>query len=72
MMDLELSESELLFRDEIRAWLSENIPASAYANMDTEEGFEQHRGWEAKLNDARWSVPHWPARYGGRDCSLVE
>lgn len=71
-MDLELSESELLFRDEIRAWLSENIPASAYANMDTEEGFEQHRGWEAKLNDARWSVPHWPARYGGRDCSLVE
>lgn len=40
--------------------------------MDTPDGFEQHREWEKKLFAAGWSVPAWPEKYGGRDCSLVE
>ncbi len=71
-MDLELTADETAFRDEIRDWLAENKPAEPYANMDTAQGFEQHRGWEHELFAAGWSVPHWPERYGGRDCSLVE
>lgn len=71
-MDLTFSDSELAFRDEIRSWLSENMPTEEWAPMDTEEGFEQHRGWERTLFDAGWSVPNWPSAYGGRECSLVE
>ncbi|GAB3860039.1 acyl-CoA dehydrogenase family protein [Nocardioides maradonensis] len=71
-MDLELSPSELAFRDEARAWLAANVPAEPLPSLDTAEGFELHRAWEAKLSAARWSVVSWPEEYHGRGASLVE
>jgi alkylation response protein AidB-like acyl-CoA dehydrogenase len=71
-MDLELSESELAFRDEARAWLETNVPAEPLPSMDTAEGFVAHQDWERTLADAKWSVVSWPAAYHGREASLVE
>jgi len=71
-MDLTLSESELAFRDEARAWLAANVPAESLPSMDTEEGFAAHRAWEAKLAEAGWAVVSWPRGYHGREASLVE
>lgn len=71
-MDLELSPSELAFQAEARAWLAENVPAEPLPSLDTPEGFELHRQWEAKLSAARWSVVSWPEEYHGRGASLVE
>ncbi|KRF11589.1 acyl-CoA dehydrogenase [Nocardioides sp. Soil797] len=71
-MDLELTPEEHAFRDEARAWLSENVPAEALPSMDTAEGWEAHREWEAKLSAARWSVVSWPREFHGREASLVE
>ena len=71
-MDLSFTPTELAFRDEIRGWLAANLPAEPLKSMDTPDGFEQHREWEKKLFAAGWSVPAWPEKYGGRDCSLVE
>ncbi|MFW6869102.1 acyl-CoA dehydrogenase family protein [Nocardioides sp. CPCC 206347] len=71
-MDLNLSESELAFQAEARAWLAANVPAEPLPSLDTAEGFELHRQWEAKLSDARWSVVSWPEEYHGRGASLVE
>jgi alkylation response protein AidB-like acyl-CoA dehydrogenase len=71
-MDLTLSESELAFRDEARAWLAANVPDEPLPSMDTEEGFAAHRAWEAKLAEARWAVVSWPRGYHGREASLVE
>lgn len=71
-MDLELDERTTAFRDEVRAWLADNVPKRPLASFDTAEGFEQHRRWEAKLADARLSVVSWPREYGGRDASLLE
>ena len=71
-MDLSFTPAELAFRDEIRGWLAANLPAEPLKSMDTPDGFEQHREWEKKLFAAGWSVPAWPEKYGGRDCSLVE
>jgi alkylation response protein AidB-like acyl-CoA dehydrogenase len=71
-MDLDLSESELAFRDEARSWLEANVPAEPLPSMDTEAGFRAHQEWEAKLAEARWSVVSWPTAYGGREASLVE
>ncbi len=70
-MDLELSQRHVDFRDDVRTWLAENHPGRI-ASMDTPDGFEAHREWERVLFDAGWSVPAWPAAYGGRDCDLVE
>ncbi|WP_182376483.1 acyl-CoA dehydrogenase family protein [Nocardioides sp. WS12] len=71
-MDLELSESELAFQAEARAWLAANVPAEPLPSLDTAEGFELHRQWEARLSEARWSVVSWPEEYHGRGASLVE
>jgi alkylation response protein AidB-like acyl-CoA dehydrogenase len=71
-VDLELSNSELAFQAEARAWLAENVPAEPLPSLDTPEGFELHRQWEAKLSAARWSVVSWPEEYHGRAASLVE
>ncbi|WP_181773344.1 acyl-CoA dehydrogenase family protein [Amycolatopsis pittospori] len=71
-MDLDLDERALGFRDEARDWLAAHVPAEPLKSFDTAEGFAQHREWEAKLTDARWSVVSWPREYGGRDASLLE
>ncbi|KAA9158282.1 acyl-CoA dehydrogenase [Amycolatopsis acidicola] len=71
-MDLDLDERTLAFRDEARTWLADNVPTEPLASFDTADGFEQHRAWEAKLADARWSVVSWPEEFGGRDASLLE
>ena len=46
LMDLDLSESELAFRDEARAWLAANVPAEPLPSMDTADGFRAHQEWE--------------------------
>lgn len=71
-MDLELDERTAAFRDEVRAWLAENVPQQPLESFDTSAGFEQHRRWEGLLADARLSVVAWPEEYGGRDASLLE
>jgi alkylation response protein AidB-like acyl-CoA dehydrogenase len=71
-MDLDLSESELAFQAEARAWLAEHVPAEPLPSMDTAEGWRRHQEWEAKLAEARWSVVSWPRNYHGREASLVE
>ncbi|EOM74515.1 acyl-CoA dehydrogenase [Rhodococcus rhodnii] len=71
-MDLTLDDATLAFRDEVRAFLRENIPASPLPSMDTAEGFEAHREWERTLADAKLSVVSWPGELGGRDASLLQ
>ena len=71
-MDLDLSESELAFQAEARAWLEANVPDEPLPSMDTEAGFRAHQEWEAKLAEARWSVVSWPSDYHGREASLIE
>ena len=71
-MNLDLSESELAFQAEARAWLAEHVPAEPLPSMDTPEGWVLHQQWERELADARWSVVSWPREFGGREASLVE
>ncbi len=71
-MDLDFDAKALAFRDEVRTFLAENIPAEPLPSMDTAEGFEAHRAWERTLADAHFSVVSWPAEYGGRDASILE
>lgn len=71
-MDLDLDDATLAFREEVRGFLREHVPDPPLASMDTADGFEQHRGWERTLADARLSVVSWPHEFGGRDASLVQ
>ncbi|MEM1113683.1 MAG: acyl-CoA dehydrogenase family protein [Pseudomonadota bacterium] len=71
-MDLTFTEEQQAFRTEVRTWLAEHVPAQALKTFDTAEGFQQHREWEATLNNGRWGMVTWPEELGGRGCDLIE
>ncbi|MEQ9397233.1 acyl-CoA dehydrogenase family protein [Haliea sp.] len=71
-MNLSFTEQQQAFRAEVRAWLAQHVPAESLQSFDTEEGFQQHRDWEATLNEGRWGMVTWPEALGGRGCDLIE
>ena len=71
-MNLDLTEEQLAFAAEARAWLAEHVPATPLPSMDTAEGFAAHRDWEAELARGGWSVVSWPEEFGGRGAGLIE
>ncbi|WP_026919672.1 acyl-CoA dehydrogenase family protein [Gordonia shandongensis] len=70
-MDLLFDDAALAFRAEVRQWLTEHVPATPLPSMDTAEGFEAHRAWEAEMAADRMSVVSWPEEFGGRDEPLL-
>ena len=71
-MDLAFTQQQQAFREEVRSWLAANVPLELLQSFDTEEGFIQHRAWEATLNKGRWGMVTWPQVLGGRGCGLIE
>ncbi|MEM7252143.1 MAG: acyl-CoA dehydrogenase family protein [Pseudomonadota bacterium] len=57
------------FRDEVRAWFSENTPAAIKGDafMFGNITAEQNRDWFRRLSQRGWGAIHWPAEYGGTD-----
>jgi alkylation response protein AidB-like acyl-CoA dehydrogenase len=52
-VDLRDSPDEAAFREEVRAWLQDNLPAG------------DPREWSRKLYDAGYAGLTWPEEYGG-------
>lgn len=71
-MNLSFTEQQQAFREEVRAWLAQHVPAEPLQSFDTAAGFQQHREWEATLNEGRWGMVTWPEALGGRGCDLIE
>lgn len=71
-MDLHIDEEVEEFRREVRDFLAANRASFPTKSYDTAEGFEQHRRWDKVLYDAGLSVIAWPAKYGGRDATLLQ
>jgi len=73
-MELSFSAEELAFRDEIRAFIRDNLPREVQQRMI--EGREIAKqdivNWQAKLNAKGWATPHWPKAWGGQDWSPVQ
>jgi alkylation response protein AidB-like acyl-CoA dehydrogenase len=72
-MDLHYTDAQEAFRAEVRAWLADHAPAPrSLPSLDTAEGFEAHRAWEAEMYADRWSVVAWPEEFGGRGVGILE
>ena len=69
-MDLTFTDSQLAFRDELRAWLQSNPPGPEPEGEDA--GYNWRRDWQRKLNEGGWAGVHWPREYGGRGAQLME
>jgi alkylation response protein AidB-like acyl-CoA dehydrogenase len=75
-MDLNLTPNEQSFRDEFRAWLSENVPAEwrggGIGSEDREDYLNYLRDWQRRLFEGGWAGISWPKAFGGRGASLME
>jgi alkylation response protein AidB-like acyl-CoA dehydrogenase len=73
-MDLNYSAEELAFRDEVRAWLSENLPrglkekGERYEHLSKEELLR----WHKILAKKGWVAPAWPKEWGGTGWNVVQ
>jgi alkylation response protein AidB-like acyl-CoA dehydrogenase len=70
-MDLTYAEADERFREELRAWLAQSVPAEwrvpgYWSRLDADESFERRRAWEASKAAAGFSGIDWPAEFGGR------
>jgi alkylation response protein AidB-like acyl-CoA dehydrogenase len=68
-MNLDLSPGDIEFRDEVRAFLRENLtPELAAAGKLATSVFiepEYTIPWQRILHRKGWVAPHWPKEYGG-------
>lgn len=73
-MDLKLTAEEESFRDNLRAWLAENVPEPWPKHKRTEaDGYYQFlRDWQRKLFDGGWAGLSWPKAYGGQGVSPIQ
>jgi alkylation response protein AidB-like acyl-CoA dehydrogenase len=70
-VDLTFSESELAFRDELRAWLDSHDPGPEPAG-DEDAHYAWRRDFQRALADGGWAAVHWPVEYGGRGATITE
>ena len=74
-MDLGFTKEEESFREEVRSWLDENLPAEwrhrgvgGYREDDDED---IQRRWQRTLHEAGWLKLGWPTDAGGRSATPV-
>jgi pimeloyl-CoA dehydrogenase large subunit len=73
-MDLRLTEEELAFRAEARAFVRDNLPASIRDKgvAGRKLSKDDYVRWTRILAAKGWSVPHWPKEWGGTGWSAVK
>ena len=79
-MDFALAPEDEKFRDELRAWLDENLPpfleAEALgddASLSGEASQQRRQKWQRKLHEGGWAAIHWGPEYAhGRSINAMQ
>lgn len=75
-MDFNYTPSEDKFRQALRTWLADALPAgwgdTIFEPEDEDERAMFRLDWEKKLHAGGWSGINWPKEYGGRGATLIE
>jgi len=73
-MDLRFTPEETAFRDEVRAFMKEKLPATIRNKLieGRRLGKDDLIDWQRILNAKGWAVPHWPKEWGGTGWGPVE
>ncbi len=73
-MNIELSEHEAAFRDEVRGFIRDNLPA--HIECKVEDGLilgkDDYVAWQKVLHRRGWMAPNWPREHGGTGWSPIE
>ena len=73
-MDLNYSQEEAAFRDEVRSWLQANLPAELSAKVAAYEHLSRDDllRWHRILAKKGWVAPAWPKEWGGTGWNVVQ
>jgi alkylation response protein AidB-like acyl-CoA dehydrogenase len=77
-MDFTLTPEQQSFRDEVRDWLSRNLPEEWVARLRSSsdvprpEAYEFLRSWQRRMYEAGFVGLTWPKEYGGRGLTFME
>lgn len=73
-MELHYSPEEQAFRDEVRQFLKEKLPADIAAKVKADKriGRDDIVRWQKILNEKGWLAQHWPKEYGGTGWSPIQ
>jgi alkylation response protein AidB-like acyl-CoA dehydrogenase len=77
-MDFTLTPEQQSFRDEVRDWLTRNLPHSwlerlrGGSDVPRPEAYDFLREWQRKMYDAGFVGLTWPKEYGGRGLTFME
>ncbi|MBO3276096.1 acyl-CoA dehydrogenase family protein [Pseudomonas schmalbachii] len=73
-MDIHFTPDELAFRDEVRAFLRDKLPADLAAKVKLGKRLSKadHVGWMRVLNERGWYAALWPVELGGTGWSVVQ
>ncbi|WEF32883.1 acyl-CoA dehydrogenase family protein [Pseudoduganella chitinolytica] len=73
-MDLNFTPEEERFRDEVRTFLAERLPARLSDKVASGKHLSKANmeEWHAILNARGWLANHWPTEYGGPGWTAVE
>ena len=73
-MDLRYTAEEIAFRDEVRAFIRDNLPADTAERMRL--GYAPRKqdtvAWQRILNRKGWAAISWPKEWGGPGWSAVQ
>jgi len=73
-MDLRFTPDEVAFRDEVRAFIRDNLPAEIRERMRL--GYSPTKQdtvtWQRILNSNGWAALSWPKEYGGPGWSAIQ
>src|ERR1700733_10340888 len=73
-MDLRLTEDEIAFRAEVRAFVRDNLPASIREKTVAGRRLskDDYERWTRILAAKGWGAPHWPQEWGGAGWSPIQ
>jgi alkylation response protein AidB-like acyl-CoA dehydrogenase len=73
-MQLQLTTTQRLFRDEVRLFLRDRLPPPLADKVKRGAPVSKQEliGWTRTLNTQGWAAPHWPIEHGGTGWSLVQ
>lgn len=73
-MDFALLPDEVRFRDDLRAWLQENVPQGGGPGQvrGSRDVLEALRRWQQQVYEAGYAGVSWPVEYGGRGGTLMQ
>ena len=73
-MNIELSHEQRAFRDEVRDFIRQRLPAEIRDRLrrGNPPRKQDTVTWQCILQERGWAAPHWPRQYGGAELGQME